>query len=235
MQNDGTKYTVKWFGLILILALIILSIHSAFIGAERSQILFNSIPMQVFWFVLLLCLIASLIMFPSMLKKSLLLIHIGCVLILLGSMISSETGHKMISRTFGIHKIHSGRMIIHEGKRSNTVVDEQHQIFELPFTLQLGDFRIEYYDDSKNIKDFISELKVVDNNEIKTAKNIEVNKPLHYGGYWFYQNSYDVKHERFTVLSVASDNGIMVVFGGYILLMFGLVWQLWFKTVKSNK
>jgi hypothetical protein len=40
------------------------------------------------------------------------------------------------------------------------------------------------------VKDYISELEIVRNGNVVAAKNVEVNHPLHYGGYHFFQRSY---------------------------------------------
>lgn len=231
-----------WLSLAFIAALIVFSIYAAFIGAERAQTFFNSLPLQIFWLVLLLAFIASLIIHrPLLKKKSLLLIHVGCLLILLGSIVASETGHGILGRVLGINKIRAGKMIIHEGKCSNLVVNKEHHLVKLPFDLRLDDFRIEYYKQQfdsdltmgnrHSIRDFISDLKVIDNGKVVAAKSIEVNKPLCYGGYCFYQSSYDHEKESFTILSVKSNSGIGLVFSGYIFLMIGVVWRLWFRAI----
>ena len=41
----------------------------------------------------------------------------------------------------------------------------------------------------RNVKDYISELEIVKDGQVVAAKNIEVNHPLYYGGYHFYQTS----------------------------------------------
>ena len=73
----------------------------------------------------------------------------------------------------------------------------------------------------------VSDIKVIEDDMVVAGKNIEVNKPLHYGGYYFYQFSYDDKAGQYTVLSVASDSGLGLVFGGYLFLTVGVFWQLW--------
>lgn len=80
------------------------------------------------------------------------------------------------------------------------------------------------------VRDYISELEVVDpNGTVLAKKDIEVNHPLHYGGYHFYQSSYDARAGRYTVLQVVSDTGIKIVFAGYWLLCIGVVWHMWLR------
>ena len=79
------------------------------------------------------------------------------------------------------------------------------------------------------IKDFISDIDVVRDGKVVASKEIEVNKPLHYGGYHFYQSSYDAENEQYTVLSVVSDTGLYLVYAGYILLLAGVFWHFWLR------
>ena len=81
------------------------------------------------------------------------------------------------------------------------------------------------------IKDFFSDLSVVQDEEVADHKVIQVNDPLHYGGYYFYQASYDAAHGRYTVLSVTSDSGQKLVFTGYFFLCLGVFWHFWLHPV----
>ncbi len=78
-------------------------------------------------------------------------------------------------------------------------------------------------------KEYLSDLTVlVDDRAIKQHR-LEVNKPLYHGGYYFYQTSYDEQNFSYTVLSVTSDLGYPLVFGGYGLLCLGAIWHFWVR------
>jgi len=79
------------------------------------------------------------------------------------------------------------------------------------------------------ISDYISEIELVENDRVVAAKDVEVNYPLHFGGYHFYQSSYDDKAGQYTVLSVHSDTGLYVVYAGYWLLCLGATWHFWLR------
>jgi hypothetical protein len=87
----------------------------------------------------------------------------------------------------------------------------------------------------RTIRDFISDVEVVKDNKVVTRKSIEVNKPLHYGGYLFYQQGYDNEAGRYTILRIASDRGLGVVYLGYILLCAGVFWHLWFRHTLGDR
>jgi len=225
-----------WLVLAAIAALIVLSVYGAFVGAERARELFNSVPMQMFWFLITIGLVVSLILFPSLVKRpSLLLIHLGCIGILAGSIQASETGHKIQKRLFGNDKLRSGVMVINEGKMENQVILPAQPRFigaELPFYIGLKEYRIEYYDSpgpdgQKMPRDYLSNVSVIVDDKVVKTKTIEVNRPLHYGGYYFYLRPSDERGGEHVVLAVSSDNGLIAVFTGYVFLVAGLFGRCW--------
>lgn len=333
------RRTIIWLALVLIIVLTVLSIYGAFIGAERAQQFFNQPPLVVYWMALAIFLIAGIAAFRRLLRvPGLLLMHAGCVLILVGGMWGSQGGHNLQKKLFGIDKIRTGRMAIYERSSDNRVaLFGSREQKELPFSIKLNDFRIEYYqpaylqietedgnvqrveaevgrqidlgdkygkaqivrmfenfkmslEDGKRtayddpgqglnpalavritppsgeattqhvfslhpgfghtqggpkmiydrppyraISDYISELEVIDKDgNIVAKKDIEVNHPLRYGGYHFYQSSYDDKAGQYTVLQVVSDTGLYVVYAGYWMLCIGVIWHMWLRHIFSK-
>jgi hypothetical protein len=332
MQNY--RRTIIWLGLVLIIVLIVLSIYGAFIGAERAEQFFNRPPLMVYWTALAILLIVGIAAFRRLVRlPGLLLIHFGCILILAGGMWGSPAGHSLQKKLFGIDKIRKGFMVIYEGKSENRVaLDGTRQEEELPFSLKLKDFRLEYYkpvyllvqsrqgqrwrvpveigktfllgeyagtikvvksyenfkigmeqgksvpyDDPspgsnpalevqitepagqtstqyvfehfpghshgqnelmlsyhRIISDYISDIQVIKDDKVVAEKDIEVNHPLRFGGYHFYQSSYDDKAGQYTVLQIVSDTGLYVVYAGYWLLCLGAIWHFWLKHIFSR-
>jgi hypothetical protein len=334
-----------WAALSLIVILTVLSVYGAFIGAARAQAYFNRVPLVVYWGIFVLTLVVGLVAFHRLIRvPGLLLMHAGCILILLGGSLGSQKGYKAT----GNDKILKGQMQIYEGQTTNKVFvrkadGDGHDTKDLPFSIKLNDFTIEYYepkfeyldyetakgmqrvaaelgreidlgaehgtakitrkfrnlkvsmdgdkrqyydDQSPNpnpaleiqitkpdgqvatrfvyslhpdfshtpggpklmynrppytpISDYISELEIIDTDgKVLVKKNIEVNYPLQYGGYRFYQSGYDDKAARYTVLQVVSDTGVMIVFAGYWMLCIGVIWHMWlrylFKKIGSKK
>ena len=230
--------------MVLIGALAILSILGAFCGADQAKSLFNSIPLMVYWCVLTILLIVGFIKSARQMlgRPGPFMIHAGCLLILAGGMWGSETWHQFQRQFLGIQKIHNGYMIISEGSSTKHIVAENgmQKLCELPFSIKLKDFHLEYYPkdyasiEPKIIKDYLSDVVVIASGKEVANKTIEVNHPLHYGGYHFYQYSYDPEAEDYTVLSVASDSGLYAVYSGYWLLCLGVFWQFWFRHIKRK-
>jgi hypothetical protein len=328
------KRAVMWAALALIILLIFLSVYAAFLGAERAEKFFNRLPLAVYWTTFGLVLIIAIAAFRRLLRvPGLLLMHAGCVLILAGGMWGSRAGHALQKRLFGIDKIRAGRMAIYEGESENRVfLGDGTESEELPFSIRLKDFRMEYYEpvylhirtrgdegwkipveigaefflgdefgtvkivkayenfkiaveDGKSvpyddpqpgfnpalevqitepggqvttkyvfelfpghghaedrfllsyhriIRDYVSELQIIRDNRVVTEKDIEVNHPLGFGGYHFYQSSYDDKAGQYTVLTVFSDTGLPLVYAGYWMLCIGVFWHLWLRRILAR-
>jgi len=320
---------LMWVVLILVILLIFFSIYGAFLGSAYARSFFNSLPLAVYWFILGFVLIIGFISLQKLIRvPALLLIHSGCILVLLGAMYGSEAGHRIQNKLFGVDKIRRGQMLIYQGRESNKVtLEKTGWIRELPFSIGLKNFRIEYYQpkhfhirtsrgnqwkipvqlntefnlgdefgkvkilrefrnfkitidgdtrkvtNSKKhgynpalevqiehpdgsivtryvfehstghihpgdkfslsyrgvVRDYISDLAVIENGKTATEKNVEVNHPLHFGGYYFYQHSYDTQAAQYSVLMVVSDTGLAIVYAGYLMLCAGVFWQFWLK------
>lgn len=341
MKNDVKlknrfKRPLLWAGLWAILLLTGFSIYGAFIGADRAQNFFNSIPLSVYWVGFTALLIGAIALFGRLMRlRGLLMIHLGCIMVLIGALWGSQAGFKIQDALLHTDTVRTGQMVIYEGMTNNTVdVDMKLGLTKpLPFAVRLADFRLEYYEpgtlmiqtpqnqtptvaaeigakyslsgdwdsveivrkfehfklviqDNKQaaiddpqsspnpalelrltrpdgsqtiryvferfgghirpednihfryfrmVRDFISDLEVIKDGTVLTRKSIEVNKPLHFDGYIFYQQGYDDLEGQFTVLRVANDRGLWLVFTGYVLLCAGAFWHLWFRHLGHSK
>ncbi|MBL7074777.1 cytochrome c biogenesis protein ResB [candidate division KSB1 bacterium] len=100
-----------------------------------------------------------------------LLNHLGLLLLFLGGLIISLFGYSVM------HYGSPGEIIRPPGA---------------DFQVRIDDFRIEYNEKGR-IKDYISELTVLRGGDEILRKRIEVNSPLRYQGFNFYQASYNLK------------------------------------------
>ncbi len=325
------KRAVLWAALAAIILLILLSIYGAFLGAERAQAFFNSLPLAIYWFALVALLLVGIVVFRRLVQvPSLLLMHLGSVLVLLGGMWGSQAGHAIRRQFFGIDRIMKGQMAVFEGTQESRVrVEGANEVRELPFSVRLRDFRMEYYEPGhlfiqsrtgqtwklaakpgavlplgegrgkitiqrvfanfkvsleegqrapydapggsnpalevtierpdgstargfvfeqfapmfaepvelemsyrRTVRDYISELEIVQDGQVVAAKDVEVNHPLHYGGYHFCQHSYGQDQAgEYAVLLVVSDSGLNLVYGGYMMLVGGILWHFWGRRI----
>ncbi len=107
---------------------------------------------------------------------------------------------------------------------------------EIPFMLHLRDFQLERYPGSMSPSSFASEVTVVDPAKgVEMPYRIFMNNILNYGGFRFFQSSYD-KDELGTILSVNHDGlGTMVTYIGYFIMTAGLIFNFFSKNSRFRK
>jgi cytochrome c-type biogenesis protein CcsB len=110
------------------------------------------------------------------------------------------------------------------------------KIIEVPFSVKLRDFILERYPGSNSPSSFASEVTVID-----PVKNVELpyrifmNNILNYGGFRFFQSSYD-KDEKGTILSVNHDYwGTLITYIGYAIMAAGLLYNFFSKNSRFRK
>ncbi len=143
------------------------------------------------------------------------LFHLSFIVILLGA---------SITYIFGI----DGEMKIREGYKTN-VISVGEKKYSIPFYIELQNFTLTRYPGSRSPSEFSSDVVVIDEkNGVRREENIFMNNTLIYGGYKFFQTSYD-PDEGGTILSVNRDPGVEVTYIGYALLFITLIFNLFDK------
>ncbi|MNU61230.1 Cytochrome c biogenesis protein CcsA [compost metagenome] len=107
---------------------------------------------------------------------------------------------------------------------------------KIPFYMKCNDFMLDRYPGSDMPSSYASDLQVLDtaNNEFGT-KRVFMNHVLDYGGYRFFQSSYDAD-EKGTVLSVNHDFwGTNVSYLGYLMLFIGMIFSLFAPTSRFRE
>ena len=105
----------------------------------------------------------------------------------------------------------------------------------LPFAIKLNDFQLDRYPGSMAPSSYASEVTLIDKpNNIHFDYRIFMNSTLKYGGYQFFQSSYD-QDELGTVLSVNNDPGTIPTYFGYLLLIVGLILNMFDKKSRFIK
>jgi cytochrome c biogenesis protein ResB len=105
----------------------------------------------------------------------------------------------------------------------------------IPFRVTLLDFRSQRYPGSDRPATYESLVAVDDPAQGRSEHLIAMNRPLHYGGYTFFQSSY-VEGERMTsILSVSRSPGLPVVYLGTVLISIGVVWMFYLKPMLARR
>lgn len=97
----------------------------------------------------------------------------------------------------------------------------------LPFFVKLLDFELERYPGSNSASSYASEVAVI-KGDSKMLFRIFMNNTLDYGGYRFFQVSYDTD-EKGTLLTLNKDPGKLPTYLGYFLLSFGFLFGFFEK------
>lgn len=229
------KESIKKLTLLLIIALIVLSVYGAFIGTERAVQFFTSLPLIIYWALFAVLTVLAVIVFATVRRLGVFLTHIGLVLVIAGSFLASEKFAFFLSKNFNQPLPPSGNMVIYEGSCQSGVYDrESGQSYQLDFEIRLNDFIIQHYPGQiMQVKDYVSKVDVIKDGKVVKSADIEVNRPLSFGGFCFYQYGCDEKGS-YTVLQVMPDSGTHVLFAGFGFLFFGLVWHLWFVKLRKS-
>lgn len=109
---------------------------------------------------------------------------------------------------------------------------------DLPFSVACNDFQLEKYPGSEAPSSFASEVTVIDPaNNHTHQQRIFMNNVMDYGGYRFFQSSYDLdnpqtpENEEGTRLSVNHDWwGTNITYLGYLLMSIGMILSLFSKS-----
>lgn len=98
----------------------------------------------------------------------------------------------------------------------------------LPFTIRLSDFEKEIYPGTDKARGYSSDIVIVDNG-LEWPARIEMNKPLRYKGYTFYQSSFEQTDKmQATILSVVENKGRLFPYIGTLIITAGLLLHLAF-------
>jgi cytochrome c biogenesis protein len=122
--------------------------------------------------------------------------HLSIIVIMLGAVI-------------GIFFGFNGYLPLQEGYASDIAYAKDNTAHKLGFTIRCDDFDVEFYDMSDMPKVFKSRLTVIKDGKEVLKKVVEVNSPLRYGGYTFYQSNYGMVPDAkgYFILKIRGSSG----------------------------
>jgi len=115
----------------------------------------------------------------------------------------------MVGAIIGIFFGFKGYLNLPEGYISDVAYTRAGQPHKLGFSIKCEDFDVEFYGMSNAPKDYRSRLAVIKNGKVVLRKTIEVNDPLKFEGYTFYQSSYGMVPgaEGYAILRIIGPGG----------------------------
>jgi hypothetical protein len=113
-----------------------------------------------------------------------------------------------------------------------TVISIKRAQTPLPFAIRLNDFRKIDYPGTSKASDYESRLSLIDE-DINWPVTVRMNEPLRYGGYVFYQSSFDQSGgQEITVLNVVKNSGRIFPYVSSFVLFLGLMFHSWVRLRK---
>ena len=216
--------------ILYILLIVVLGIATFVESAKGSsfvmEYIYHSVPFMALWGIL------GVLMIFSLWKKTFfqvgpkILLHFSFLLILAGALTTFLTSKK-------------GMMHLRMGEPTFQYVEEgTRKVLDLPFTLTLDTFYIDYYPGTEAPADYVSiatsdELRATNGHAEQDSSlftlhsslthTISMNNILTHKGYRFYQSSYD-EDGRGTWLSVNYDPwGTGITYAGYLLCIIAMI------------
>ena len=202
MQSKTLKILSYGSMAVLIAMMMAASVIEKLRGAETAQALIYHHPVFfALWAVAAVSGLALLVRRIGRKRPATLAMHVAFVLILIGALVTHLFGQ-------------SGSIHLRAGEPSATFELEDGTSTELPFALELKEFRIEYDPGTRHVADYISEL---------SDATISMNHILKREGYRFYQADYDEDLQG-SILAVSHDPwGVGITYAGYLLLLLGMI------------
>ena len=148
-------------------------------------------------------------------------LHLSFVLILVGALVTHLSGV-------------SGMLHLREGEVAESFELDEGGTAELPFSISLNKFEIQYYPDSKAPMGYSSDVTINGQKQVISMNNIAKIK-----GYRLYQADFD-KDLKGSVLAVSRDPwGIAITYTAYLLLLVSMIGfffqkESYFKTAASR-
>ena len=114
---------------------------------------------------------------------------------------------------------------------------------KLPNPVALEDFELlthlgGYTGNALTIRNYVSRLRFLDDGKWSDAVPIQVNQPTEYGGYWYFQSSWDPPQRgmpgtgmNHTGLGVGNRNGVRIQLAGCCIAVSGMLFAFYVKPI----
>ncbi len=201
----------------MVLVLAAGTIVESLMGTQKAQAIYNApwfLGLQFFFAVNVIC--SMIERWPwGRQRVGFMLTHGALLVIMIGAL-----GTALFKQ--------EGQLALWEGEQSNEFVNAYIpgaiDRYALPFAVKLDAFEIDHYPGTQRPAQFRSRVQVIDPSLSEPfAATIEMNRPLSYRGFDFFQSSYRQESGReATILSVSRDRSQWIVFTGYTLLIIGM-------------
>lgn len=211
MKGKGGK---RFFSFVLAAITLSLVIATFFPQELADRYFYGALWFGLLWLVLSIGLVVNVFNFLKRRRFVFALIYLGFILIIPAGFISAKWAQE-------------GFAEIKKGQPVNRFYKDDDHFFPLDFMVTLKDLSVEYYPREKEglrlVKKYKAKVNLTKDSQLLKEGIIEVNKPLAYQGFSFYQYGYDERMPDLTLLQVVKDPGLGFVYSGYVILLLGLL------------
>lgn len=168
-----------------------------------------------FWFCLwwgVAALTALIYMIRCKLHKHriIFLLHLSFLVILGGALTTHISGVQ-------------GKIHLRQGLATRDFITEGNRVDQLPFTVILQEFRLDYYPGTFAPKDYVSTLLIREQGDSTATGEVSMNRIYSHRHYRFYQSTYDADGQGCTLAISYDPFGIALTYTGYGLLLASIL------------
>ena len=118
---------------------------------------------------------------------------------------------------------------------------------ELPAPVALDEFALDthlggYTGQALTIRNYVSRLRFLDGDSWTPIREIQVNAPTEYGGFWYFQSMWDkptagnpMGSMNYTGLGVGNRNGVYVQLAGCCIAVSGMIFAFYVKPMLKRR
>lgn len=191
---------------VTIVMMVAATIVEKFHGSEYAlDTIYHSPVFFALWAITAICGLCYIFFVKMQRSPITLTLHLSFVLILVGALVTHLSGI-------------SGMLHLREGEVADSFEPDEGGSADLPFSISLNKFEIQYYPDSKAPMGYSSEVTIDGLRQTISMNNIAKVK-----GYRLYQADYD-EDLKGSVLAVSRDPwGIAITYTAYLLLLLSMI------------
>jgi hypothetical protein len=137
------------------------------------------------------------------------------------------------------------RFRLSDGSTVEVIFSRQRR--RLPNPIALEEFALDahlggYTGQTSTIRNYVSKLRFLDNGEWTAPASIRVNAPTEYGGYWYFQSTWDKPPSgnptggmNYTGLGVGNRNGVYIQLAGCCISAAGMLFAFYVKPMLKRR
>ncbi len=213
MSTKLTKLSILTLYTLLIVCMGFATILEKTTGSQSAESIYHSWWFIGLWTALIVVSLIFIVHKKMHKRLAVLLLHLSFVIILIGAFITHITAE-------------SGSIHLRTSQPMSHFTNDEGNIRQLPFSMTMTDFTIQNYPGTDAVMDYCCEIDVVGEDKSAGHMSVSMNNIGKFGGYRFYQSSYDYDCEGSQLLVAYDPYGIAVTYIGYICLFISLLWAI---------